>query len=273
MISENMLTTSDSNIDSPTAQAVWRAFCDYVYDRRSRKEVCLLPMILAGFPDRNRCFRYANLLQETGVQLVELVDPVLAGWASTTNNTIREAHRTASSHMLPGDCPELAKRFTGSLKIVYEGNITTNLASLVSSCLGVYSILQLALPSESRILDPRTTLSIPTTTQLSAFDDLEQIVETAKQARWMIVCKIADRTGGNVIESHKLSDCLAAIRGASNLPVFCTFGISEPHLVETIRTMGNCDGVIIGTSLLERLTQSLTTTEEFLQKIWKAASS
>src|SRR5712691_4273852 len=101
----------------------WSQFVFQVDLRRRQRQLCLLPMVLSGFPDRERCHRFVEALEASGVSLVEIVDPVSSGWAATTNATIRAAHQVALKHARAEDGPELASRFPGTLKVLYAGNL------------------------------------------------------------------------------------------------------------------------------------------------------
>src|SRR5438093_1141794 len=88
-------------------------------------------------------------------------------WAPTTNEVIRNAHRVAFDRFDPKDAASIASRFTGSLRVVYKGHITSTLQSLVKDYTGLYSIIQLAFALEAH---DNPTLPVPSTTLVSADD-------------------------------------------------------------------------------------------------------
>jgi len=208
-----------------------------------------MPIVLTDYPSRDRYLSYLNLLEDVGIQFIEVVDPIPNGWAATTNETIRSAHRTAITHFEPGDGALAAARFPASLKIVYAGSVGASLDDYMSNCAGVYSAFQFAFPPSC----PVPELPLPTTTMVAANDDPPALRSAAASAKWMIVCKLSARTGGVLYEFEQVLDALLLIRSETSVPVFCTFGISSPEVVARLRAHGVCDGVIVGTSVLAAL--------------------
>jgi tryptophan synthase alpha subunit len=226
-----------------------------------------MPIVITGFPDRDGFRQYVDDLTDTGVRLVEIVDPVSWGWTHSTNEVIRDAHRAALRHALPDDGPNTAKRFIGSLKVIYEGSIASSVETYVASCDGLYSILQFALAPE---LIPASVV-VPHTTMVGVGDLKDELVRSVTQARWMIVCQLSDRTGGALPDFGQVLDRLAFIRSMSDLPLFCTFGVSTPETVERLRLHRACDGVIVGTVFLERLRQGAPASRAVVRELYAAA--
>lgn len=259
---------SDDNHD----RSRWDAFVSKVHEFRGARKLCLMPIVLAGYPTREASFEYVQILSSAGIDLIEVVDPIPSGFAATTNERIQRAHLTALPHAAESDGPLLAKGFTGSLKVLYRGNVKTTLNDLIRENGRVYSILQLALPPGDNADLAGSERLPPTTTLVSAFDDLAVITKSVESARWMLVCKIASSTGGQLIEWQRIRDVLAHIRAISELPLFCTFGVSSPATVSRLREHLLCDGVIVGTALLERLEIGLSKTEAFVTTLQHAAA-
>jgi tryptophan synthase alpha subunit len=208
-----------------------------------------MPIVLTGYPSREKYFSYLDLLEDAGVEFIEIVDPILDGFAATTNETIRSAHRTASTHFQPGDGALAAARFPASLKIVYAGSVGASFDAYMRNCAGVYSVFQFAFPPSY----PVPAQPLPTTTMVAANDDPTALRSAAAAAKWMIVCKLSDRTGGVLYDFEQVLDGLSLIRSETSLPIFGTFGVSSPEVIARLRSHGVCDGVIVGTSVLAAL--------------------
>jgi tryptophan synthase alpha subunit len=230
---------------------LWERFSSLIEDGRAARTVAVMPIVLTGYPNRDRYLSYIDLLGDIGIQFIEVVDPIPDGWATTTNETIRSAHRTALTHFQPDDGARAAVQFPASLKIVYPGSAGANLDAYMSACAGVYSVFQFAFPPSY----PLPALSLPSTTMVAATDDPAALRRAAVAAKWMIVCKLSDRTGGALFAFERILDTLSLIRSETNVPLFCTFGISSAETVARLRSRGVCDGVIVGTPVLAALSR------------------
>jgi tryptophan synthase alpha subunit len=256
----------------------WSRFRSRVITRRSNGQLCLLPMVLTGFPNRGLSDVYVDVLEQCGISLIEIVEPVAGGFAATTNTTIRDAHKTALAYARRADGPAVAARFSGTLKVIYAGNVSDSpdavrpdrVDALLQQEVGTYSIFQLAL-TPLQIGDLAESSPVPMTTMVSATDSDNALERAARQARWMVVCKCADATGGVLHDFARIRDVFSAIRSVSTIPIFATFGISDRHAVERLRALPECDGAIVGTVLVKSLAAGLPAVRSVLEELCRAA--
>jgi tryptophan synthase alpha subunit len=228
-------------------------------------------MVLPGFPDSPGSREFAARLQEAGVRLIEVVDPIPDGWAPTTNDIIRQAHRTALAQADRPTCYDLARGFVGTLKILYQGHLTGDRQAVIEANVGQFSILQFAFgPNTFPDLDA-AALPLPTTTFVPAESDPTVLTQAARSAEWLVVCRIGDRTGGTLLDRKRIQDALALLQAEARVPVFCTFGISDADTLGWLRQTGSCDGVIIGTAFLERLAGGVSTCTDLIRELTRAA--
>lgn len=262
---QKAMTHSQSKSDS--ADLSWERLESYVLNQRRLGQLILMPIVIASYPDRDGCRRYVDCLLEAGVQLVELVNPIREGWSSSTNEVIRNAHRVAFSECSSNEGSEIAHRFVGSLNVIYEGSVNGDLREYSLEQLQRYSILQFAFASPllSTVRDLRQT------TMVGVSDPTTVLERVIKSARWMLVCKLTDRTGGKVIDLERTIDHLLFIRSMTDLPLFCTFGVSDPSIIGRLRSSRACDGVIVGTVLLEQLHTGITSAREIVRQLQMAA--
>jgi tryptophan synthase alpha chain len=259
--------------DRPTAIA-WQRFRRQVEERKSRKQLSFLPMVLTGFPNPIEYRGYVDLLLDYDVKLAEVVEPVTDGWAATTNEAIRAAHRVATPYSRPGDGAALAARFVGTLRVVYTGNLEGAIRSAAMSreaTDGIYSILQFAMSQANVAALGLDALDVPSTTLVAAGDGARALAESARSARWMLVCKIADATGGALYDWARIEDALTTLKAASDVPLFCTFGVDGPDAIARLRSIEACDGVIVGTALLKSLSKGSKTIAPMLRDLCRAA--
>ena len=246
----------------PKESKGWFRFRDTLFSYRERNRIALMPIAITGFPDRRGFADYIRLLEDLGVGFVEIVEPIETGWAATTNETIRSAHRKALAHAELTDGPQTASRFIGSLKVLYHGDreIRTVLDE-ASKDAASYSIFQMAFPLP---VEELRNFDAPYTSMVDATTDPEAVCRQAVDSKWMIVVKLAGKTGGELYDWESIRSSLRMIRQTTLLPVFGTFGIADARIVERLRNERLVDGVIVGTPILERLNQGLSSTRDFL---------
>jgi tryptophan synthase alpha subunit len=262
-----MLAMNSQNFKEHAGQATrWQAFCEVIGRNRKAKRTTLMPIAIAGYPSRDGYLRFIEVLSEAGIEVIEAVDPIMDGWAPTTNEIIRDAHKLAYAEVRPGDS-QLASRFAGSLKVVYPGNISGPSDHYLRQVANEHSILQFAFPPSS----PTPYCSSPTTTMVDAALDDTSLEQAVDRADWMVVCKLSLHTGGKQYDPGRVRSALSCIRSRTNKPVFCAFGVSSPADVSALH--GLCDGVIIGTSMLRALAKGIDATCSLLTDLQASCGS
>ena len=174
--------------------------------------------------------------------------------------------------MHPKDAGNIVAQFAGSLKVLYEGSIVGSVQDTLRSCAGRYSILQMAFSLPEQVELELIDSWVPTTSMVSADDPRDSIAAAVSNAKWMVVCKLARETGGELFDQQRIESALRLIRSLTVLPVFCAFGISSAATVAFLRDLGTCDGAIVGTSLLVRLDEGIEPTRSFITSLQDAAT-
>ncbi|MBY0121364.1 tryptophan synthase subunit alpha [Bacillus sp. S/N-304-OC-R1] len=100
---------------------------------------------------------------------------------------------------------------------------------------------------------------------------IERIQEISKKGRgFLYAVTVNGITGVRKGFNEQLCEHLKRVKGVSDLPVLAGFGISSPDHVHEMNRY--CDGVIVGSKIIEHFNQgSLSTIEELIQASKKAS--
>ncbi|MCB1187711.1 tryptophan synthase subunit alpha [bacterium] len=248
--------------------------------QRSRQRKLLVAYVTAGFPDEQRFLELLPLLEASGADAIELglpfSDPLADG------PVIQRASAAAiDSGMTSARALELASRLQGKLAIplIAMGYVNPLLSYGVQRFLAdaaAAGISGLILPDLPLDGDRVTELAIAR----SPLARIQLVAPSSSAARISRLARTSEGfiylvsrlgvTGGQITANGSLPGIIEDIRANSTLPLLTGFGISDARSASA--AAAHCDGVIIGSALIERLESDnpLQAAAEFIAGIRRA---
>lgn len=235
-----------------------------------------VPFVVAGDPDFLTSLKIVKILVESGADALEIgfpfSDPVADG------PTIQESNlRALESGMTTPKCFEFIKsirQFTsipiGLLvyyNLVYKKGVDEFYFEAKKS--GVTSILSVDLPPEEAEAATRAAnkhginqiFIVAPTTNLERLDKIYRLA-----SGFIYLVSVMGVTGVRKEVEKSTIDLIKRIRNNTNLAIMAGFGISKPEHIRKIILSG-ADGVIVGSAIVELISNNLNNPELMLLKI------
>jgi len=224
-----------------------------------RQEPALMPYLMAGYPTLDRSIELLHLAFDSGADVVELgipfSDPVADGPAIQLAAQRAIEGGTRLRHVLDAlesgapDAPVVLMSYLNPLLAVGRDAVTARMARA-----GVTGLIVPDLPAE----EARPWLAA---TRRSGIRLIPLMAPTSNRRR---VARILERSDGLIYYvsltgttgvrqelQHELPETLDRVRAATGRPVAVGFGISSPQHVRRLR--GHCDGVVIGSRVIQAI--------------------
>ncbi len=230
-------------------------------DLRSRGETALVPFVTAGDPDLETTEALVLAMAEAGADVIEIgvpfSDPMAEGKTIQRASERALAAGTSLRRVL-----ELVRRLRArvDLPLVLMGYANNFLKpgavpfAEATATAGVDGIITVDLPPEEDDdyygalrdagIDP-ILLASPTTSPAR----LEMLAK--ETSGFLYFVSLTGVTGARSELSATLEQEVAAVRGASDVPVCVGFGVSTPEHAARVATFA--DGVVVGSALIDRL--------------------
>ena len=262
---ETTAASESSNI-SPQSGLVLAARIDGAFARaRAEGRICVIPYIMAGYPDVGSSEALALGLARAGADVLEIGVPFSDPLADGA--TIQHAGQIAlDGGMTPGGALELAEKIHRQVEtpLVLMGYYNPVLAfGLEHFCeaaalAGVSGLIIPDLPPEEAepLLDAANRAGmclIFLVTPTSPPERVARVAEVAqKQQSGFVYCvSLSGVTGARSDLSAHLQDFLARVRAQIQLPLAVGFGVSTPAHVAALSKMA--DGAVVASKLIDTL--------------------
>jgi tryptophan synthase alpha subunit len=235
----------------------------------------VVPFTILGFPSIDLSMRALEILRDLKVFAFETAIPVAKGWSSDTNSTIRNACRIALENNVTAERVVKAfDEYRPNLYILYKRAFGMDIEKALEKFRGRIDMI---LP-EWGVKNPESTVNIFRKHHVSFVDAISPLMpwkETkirVMSSSAIVYLTCASRTGGPLFKAGTIRSAIKEIKSfRPDVHVFCGFGIRTPNDVQTLGSIEGCDGVIIGSALLECLGRGLDSFKTFVKKIVTAA--
>ena len=237
---------------------------DQAFERVLEKgKKAFVPYIMAGDGGLDKLEQQIALLEESGATVVELgipfSDPVADG------PTIQEAgiRALASGVSLRDVLNKLAEtKQSRKIPIVLMTYINPiyayGVAEFAKACdeVGVDGLIipDLPLEEEGIVVSELKANDIALIRLAALTSPKERLEEIAKRTEgFLYAVTVTGTTGARTQFKDNLADHLASLKKMSNVPVLAGFGVSTPEHVKELTA--NCDGVVVGSRIVDLLHQ------------------
>ncbi|MFQ5950475.1 MAG: tryptophan synthase subunit alpha [Candidatus Geothermarchaeales archaeon] len=253
----------------------------------SEGKLVLLPEIIVGFPSMERSVRALDYLADLNHLIYKTATPVASGWPMNTNDAIRRAHASALSNGVDlTRTVETIARYRPNVLTIYSDAITDPFRAFLDRLEGYVDGIILAEgnePEDRAIL--KTGLSYSKCRELcrdrgidfvpavSTWNRPEVIREKVLSAKGFVYLMISTGTGGTIFGGARIQGMLDRISELRKVPVAVAFGVRGPQEIRMVHGLRGCGGAVIGTRIIETLSQSLTSYTELIDSIATYASS
>jgi tryptophan synthase alpha subunit len=237
--------------------------------------IAVVPFTIFGFPNIDESIRALEILKNLNVFAYETAIPVAKGWSSETNSTIRNACKIAlENHVTVEGVVKAYEEYRPNLYILYKRAFGMDIEKALKKFRGRIDMI---LP-EWGVKNPEFTASICQKHGVSFVDAVsplmpwKEIERRVMSSSAIVYLTCASRTGGSLFETSTIRSAIEGIKTVRpKVHVFCGFGIRTPNDVQTVGSIEGCDGVIIGSALLECLGRGLDSFRTYVGKIVIAA--
>lgn len=259
-------SAAGSSIIPPQPSLALAARIDAAFARaRAEGRICLIPYVMAGYPDVAASEALALGLARAGADVLEIGIPFSDPLADGA--TIQHAGQVAlNGGMTPGGVLELAERIHRQVEtpLVLMGSYNPVLAfglehfCEAASLAGVSGLIIPDLPPEEAepllIAANRAGMCLVfLVTPTSPPERIALIAEVVqKQQSGFVYCvSLSGVTGARSDLSANLQDFLARVRAQIQLPLAVGFGVSTPAHVAALTKIA--DGAAVGSKLIDTL--------------------
>lgn len=229
----------------------------------ARNERAFVPYIMAGDPHLDTLKPTILRLQQLGVTAIEVgipfTDPVADGpiieqageRALKSGTTLKKVLATLASFAQEITVPLVAMSYLNPI-LAYG----TEQFAKDAQAAGIRGLIVPDMPLEERaiIYEALQANDIDLIQLVSLTSPQERIEQLAKMSEGFIYAVTVNGTTGVRSDFAKeLPQHFAKLKKASNIPVLAGFGIANTEHIENFRAL--CDGVIVGSKIVESLAQ------------------
>jgi tryptophan synthase alpha subunit len=241
----------------------------------------LLPEIIVGVPSILTSTRALDHLSSLESVVYKTATPVASGWPENTNDVIKAAHRTAIAKGV--DLTKTLSVIGGhrpNVLTVYSEAIKNSFPEFLESLQGHVDGIILAEgnePWDKTIAETGLTYQecselclargIDFVPPVSGSNEVEEIRKKVESARGFVYLMISQEVGGDLYGEAKIQQMIDSIREIRPVPVAVAFGIRGPAEFEILRGLRGCGGAVMGTRIIEALSEGLREYRELIQSI------
>jgi tryptophan synthase alpha chain len=226
---------------------------------RKRRELALMPYVMAGYPDLPRSLEFMRQIAQAGADVLEVgvpfSDPVADGVTIQSASQIaldsgfRLRDLLAALAAKPLACPAVLMSYLNPLLAYGRGTLLDDLRRA-----GLTGLIVPDLPLEEAHdwLTEARAKQVSVIFLVAPTSNDERLHRIAKESDGFIYAvSVAGTTGVRDSADAGLSDYLARIRRVTDKPVAVGFGISKPEHVRALH--GLADGAVIGSRLVQAI--------------------
>jgi len=237
-----------------------------------------LPIIaytILGYPDMHTSIAALEILKENGVAAFETAAPFLKHHSCDLSVPIRKAHVTGASqgitlkHVL-----SVYAEYRPNVYVVHEGSPWMELDTLAKRLSDKIDAVLLGWRPQAlaRSYEACHNHGIGLVNPVSTSDSPRELARVLRYNDGFVYLQAAPSTGGHLYDTKAISDTATAVRAIrASLPICCGFGVRTPHDLQTLGSLPECDGVVIGTALLEALANGIEQFKFFVTELTSAA--
>jgi tryptophan synthase alpha chain len=228
---------------------------------RLRRGKLLVPFVTAGFPDETRFRELLPALAEVGADAIEIGLPFsdpLADGPVIQRSSARVLAQGMHTQRALELCAELATQLP--IPLVAMGYVNPLLSYGLErflencECSGIRGLIVPDLPLEAdpaaeRLLAASAISRIQLVTPASGMTRIARLARAAEG--FLYIVSRLGVTGGRIGPNSDLPLIIATLRDNCSLPLLTGFGIADADSAALAAEL--CDGVIVGSALLEKL--------------------
>lgn len=228
---------------------------------------------LLGYPSLSVSLKALKTLRNYGLTIFETAIPFSQGHSDELSEAIQFAHKVACTNGVSlVDVLKTYSNFRPNLYIVHEGTPIDSLANLFEEMAGVVDSVLLGWVGRDheKLNQIAKAYGIDVAQQVSIDMDAETIRRTVHLAEGLVYLAVAPKTGGQIYPLNLIQSLIDKVKKQKNISVCCGFGIRTREQIERIGSLRGCDGVMIGTAVLESLGRSEKSFREYVKAIFQA---
>ncbi|UCG86214.1 MAG: tryptophan synthase subunit alpha [Gemmatimonadota bacterium] len=240
---------------------------------REQRRTALIPYLTAGYPNRSASLEALRMLEAEGADFIEVglpfSDPLADG------PIIQQSTQIAlNGGMTAAGALSLIREAGLSLPVVAFGYLNPILSYGLERFIahageaGVAGLLLTDLPAGEDLGIERTVYASPLALiRLVAptTDDSRLKVTLAGAQGFVYLISRLGVTGPQTTIGPQLQRAVERVRGATRLPLAIGFGIATGEQARAVS--GLCDGVVVGSALVNRLNQGIESARELMQEL------
>ena len=230
--------------------------------RKAKGQAAFVAYMMAGDPDRTTSQAFLNALPEAGVDIIELgipfTDPMADGLVIENAGIRARASGTTLTSVL-----EMAAEFrktndTTPIIVMGYANPIHHLGytkfAAAAKAAGVDGAIIVDLPPEEdgelrAAFETHDLALIRLATPTTDADRLPKVVAGTKGFVYYV--SMTGITGASFAQAGSVTQQVARVRDASNLPVVVGFGVKTPERAREVAK--DADGVVVGTAIVKTL--------------------
>lgn len=237
-------------------------------------DLAVILYTIFGYPDRRTSQKALMMLQQFDITVFETAIPV-AQCSKELSDAIRNAHWEACRNgVWSEEVLEVYSNLRPNLYIVHEGTPLHSPEVLLEKMEGRVDAILLGWREKNVEKWHRIAqgYGIEMAQSVSPNMSRGEIKDVVRYAEGFIYLTAAPKTGGKVHAVNRILNTIQTIKEIrEDIPICCGFGIKTPENVKRIGSLDGCDGVIIGTAILEALSKGLGEFERYVDGIVAAA--
>jgi tryptophan synthase alpha chain len=238
--------------------------------RLSKTSVAFVPFTILGYPSLELSKKAVRSLASIGATIYETAIPVSHGWSSSTGPILRQVNKAAvRSGVTLDDVIDFYKNFRPNLCLIYRPLLRNRVENLLSKIRGkIDSVLfewDSITPEKCSALSREFGVDIVQC--VSPRMKYSELKTRVLNSEGMIYLTCAAATGGRLFPVAELRRAITEIKSMRQIPVCCGLGIRTTTQAKAISRIESCDGIIVGTSLIENLGRSFSEFYRFASEI------
>lgn len=229
---------------------------------------------ISGYPNLSTSLEALEILKKRDITIFETAFPLAQGHSPELSEAIKNAHKVACLNGISADdILKVYSNFRPNLYILHEGTARDSVKNLLEKMEGSVDAIFLGWSEGDLKTFHQISKShgIDTVQLVSVHMNAEEIKHTVRYADGFVYLLVAPKTGGKIYSLDLIETVINKIKAQKDIPVCCGCGIRTADQVKTIGSLKGCDGVIIGTAILEALNRSVEELDEYLKTILDAS--
>ena len=248
-----------------------------IKETTERGDLAVIIYTVLGYPDFRTSKRALDILKINNITVFETAIPVRNKYPPDLNESIINAHKIAClNNISQEDVLDTYSNFRPNFYIIHEGTEYNSVEQLIEKMKKrVDSVL---FPWNEEEIDKNYEICqksrIRVSQSVSPRMNMDKVIRVLNYADGIIYLTSAPKTGDRRYTREEISSSIGVIKSIrDDIPVCCGFGIRNDEDVREVGSIEGCDGVIIGTAVLDILSKGLDKFEEYVKAIINAAKS